>query len=400
MSVPSRAARNTDGLVVLALNSGSSSLKFGLYRASQDHTDLLMAGAVEAAGGSLRFSAQAPGEPSRPLEVLPSTQPSVFLARIVDLLRSNGLPSPQAIGHRIVHGGASLRSHCRIDASVLSHLAAATPFAPLHMPPSLALIEGAQRRFPGLAQIACFDTAFHFCLPEVARVLPIPKAMRDEGIERYGFHGLSCSSVIAQLKVPPPRRLVIAHLGNGASVTAVLEGRSIDTSMGLTPSGGVVMGSRCGDLDPGVLLFLLRNRRYGDEQLAALVDHQGGLLAISGLSSDMRELRRAAPNHAGARLAIEVFCYSVRKHIAAMIAALGGIDHLVFTGGIGEHDADSRAMICAGLVWCGVRLDLERNRAAHNPISAERATCTVQVLTAQEDAQIAQQAYTLLQGGA
>jgi acetate kinase len=320
--------------------------------------------------------------------------------RIGKLLAESGIPAPAVIGHRIVHGGPNLRRHCLIDQPVLRQLEAAAAFAPLHTPPALSVIGFAQEHFPGVAQAACFDTSFHTTLPEVARVLPLPAKLQQEGIQRYGFHGLSCESILRQLTdaaQPLPSRLVIAHLGNGASITAVRDGQSIDTSMGLTPSGGVIMGTRSGDLDPGVLVYLMREKKFDAARIEELVDHRSGLLGISELASDMRQLRQAAPSNAAARLAVEMFCYSVRKQVAAMIAALDGIDLLVFTGGIGEHDSETRSTICAGLSWIGLSLDQARNRYAQNPISAAASRCLVRVLVSQEDEQIARHAWALWQ---
>jgi acetate kinase len=306
------------------------------------------------------------------------------------------LPPPAAIGHRIVHGGPKLRRHCLIDDSVLAQLEAATAFAPLHIPSALSVIHFAQEHFPGVPQAACFDTTFHAELPDVARVLPIAKELQSEGIQRYGFHGLSCESILHQLPNDLPKRLVIAHLGNGASVTAVEDGKSIDTSMGLTPTGGVIMGTRSGDLDPGVLVYLAREKKFDAAKLEDLVDHRSGLLGISGVSGDMRRLHQVASSNADARLAIQMFCYSVRKQIAATIAALGGVDLLVFTGGIGENDAEARATICNGLSWLGVSLDPARNRSGENPISNPASRCTVDVLPSREDEQIALHTRALL----
>jgi len=340
---------------VLALNSGSSSLKFALYSVGAASVEALLAGELE---GELHARDA--------------------VSRVAQLISERELPAPAAIGHRVVHGGARLRRHCLIDDGVLGQLEAATAFAPLHVPQALSVIRFAQERFPGRPQAACLDTAFHAGLPEVARVLPIPKALRSEGIDRYGFHGLSCESIVRQLGDDLPDRLVIAHLGNGASVTAVRKGRSVDTSMGLTPTGGVIMGTRCGDLDPGVLLYLMRGKGFDAARLEDLVDHRSGLLGISGIGGDMRRLHEAARSSADARLAIEMFCYSVRKQVAAMIAALEGVDLLVFTGGIGEHDAEVRAAVVRGL--------------------AALASCPVRVLASEEDAQIAHHAWRLVRG--
>ena len=334
---------------ILALNAGSSSVKFAAYRAGPSRIEELLSGDVASSGvESMR-------------EVV---------AHVSRRIADAHLPPPDAIGHRIVHGGPALRRHCVIDGSVLGEIEAAAAYAPLHAPAALALVRFAQEHFPGAAQVACLDTAFHADMPEVARVLPLPKALRSEGIRRYGFHGLSCESIVHQLGDTLPERLAIAHLGNGASVTAVRHGQSIDTSMGFTPTGGVIMGTRSGDLDPGLLVHLLREKKLDAATLEELVDRRSGLLGISGVASDMRKLREAASSNDDARLAIEMFCYSVRKSIGAMGAALGGVDLLVFTGGIGENDAQARAAICGGdrASPCPVRVlaSQENERIAHH----------------------------------
>jgi acetate kinase len=306
------------------------------------------------------------------------------------------MPTPAAIGHRIVHGGPKLRQHCRIDDFVIGQLAAATAFAPLHVPSALAVIRFTSQHFLAVPQVACFDTAFHAGLMDVARVFPIPKELQSEGIQRYGFHGLSCESIVHQLVNELPDRLVIAHLGNGASVTAVKGGRSIDTSMGLTPTGGVIMGTRSGDIDPGVLVYLMREKKFDAAKLEELVNRRSGLLGISGIGSDMRQLHAAASSNADARLAIRMFCYSVRKQLAAMIAALDGADAVVFTGGIGENDGEVRAAICGGLSWIGLSLDDARNRSATNPISDTTSRCRLLVLPSQEDEQIARHTWAIV----
>ena len=359
-------------LNVLALNSGSSSLKFGLYR-------------VDSTGAEKLFG-----------ESVATAEHPDAITQVASALAASGMPPPDAIGHRIVHGGPALRQHCRIDDAVVRQLHAAAAFAPLHAPAALALIRFAQVHFPGVPQVACFDTQFHADLPEVAHVLPIARELLSDGMQRYGFHGLSLESIVRQLSDALPQRLVIAHLGNGASITAVKAGLSIDTSMGMTPSGGVIMGTRSGDLDPGVLVYLMREKKIDAARLEALVDQRSGLLGISGLSGDMRRLHEAAASNRDARLAIEMFCYSVRKQVAAMIAVLGGLDMLVFTGGIGENDAQVRTGICAGLSWIGVSLDESRNRAASNPVSDGASRCRVLVLASQENEQIARHAWALL----
>jgi len=367
--------RQEDGYeVVLALNSGSSSLKFGLYAVGPDSLVTLLSGESDG-----------------------PEDPETALGRICHALANHAGPPPTVIGHRVVHGGPNLVAHCLIDPEVLKHLEVANAFAPLHGPPALALIRAAQKCFPRLPQFACLDTAFHATMPELASVLPIPSKFRSDGVRRYGFHGLSCESIIEQLAANVPDRMIIAHLGNGASVTATKTGRSIDTSMGLTPSGGIIMGSRSGDLDPGILLYLLREKGFDAKSLETLIDHESGLFGVSGISNDMRVLHRSARSSAAASLAIEMFCYSVRKQIAAMIAVLEGVDMIVFTGGIGENDEVVRATICQGLSWAGVR---EGASKRDNPRSPTRASCepvvAVRTLPSKEDEQIARHSRALV----
>jgi acetate kinase len=313
---------------VLALNTGSSSLKYGLYRVEGEQCEALLAEQTDAPGGD-----------------------SDPVASIVGALREHGLPAPDAIGHRLVHGGPNVREHARIDDALMGHLDEARAFAPLHVPPAVQMVRRCRLAFPGIPQVACFDTAFHASMPEVARTLPLPADLRAGGIERYGFHGLSYESIVRQLGDEVPTRMVIAHLGNGASLCAVREGKSIDTTMGLTPTGGIVMGTRPGDLDPGVLLYLMRERGMDARQLEVLVDRESGLKGLSGGTSDMRKLHEM--DNAASRLAQDVFVHVARKQVASMVASLGGLDLLVFTGGIGEHDAVTRDAILAGLRWIG-----------------------------------------------
>jgi acetate kinase len=315
-------------MYILALNTGSSSLKYGLYEVGGDAVEALLSDQADAPGGN--------GDP---------------LQAIVAALREKHLPVPDAIGHRIVHGGPNIRDHARIDDALMAHLEEAKAYAPLHVPPAVGMVKRAREAFPDAPQVACFDTAFHKTMPAVAKALPLPADLRQGGIERYGFHGLSYESIVRQLGADMPSRVVIAHLGNGASLCAVSDGKSIDTTMGLTPTGGIVMGTRPGDLDPGVLLYLMREKGYDAERLETLVDRESGLKGLSGGTSDMRQLHAA--NDDASRLARDVFVHTARKHIAAMVASLGGLDLLVFTGGIGENDGVTRDAILAGLQWLG-----------------------------------------------
>jgi len=386
------------GVRVLALNSGSSSLKFGLYEANLWGVQTLWSGQVKSVHGRFESIDARREAATGALACEPASMqsPRDTIIAIGDMLANAKTPAPDAIGHRIVHGGPLLRRHCRIDEGVLSRLEAATAFAPLHLPTTIALIRAAQERFPGLPQVACFDTTFHAGMPDVARVLPVAMALQAEGIQRYGFHGLSCESILQQLGDDLPERIIVAHLGNGASVTAIKAGKSIDTSMGLTPTGGVMMGTRSGDLDPGVVIYLVREKHYDTTAVEDMLDRQSGMLGIGGLEGDMRRLRSAPSSNADARLAISMFCYSVRKQIAAMAAVLGGVELIVFTGGIGENDRETRAEICGGLSWMDVLLDDMRNQSALNPISDTSSRCVVRILPAEEDQQIARHAAELL----
>ena len=352
-----------DKKTVLALNCGSSSLKFSLFQANPSGPEVLFDGEVEAIGtAQARISTRARGgAPSS--QAVPIANHAQAAGEIFAFLSERGAPAPTGVGHRIVHGGPSVRNHCLIDAKIMRALEDARAFAPLHTPTALEVVRIAQEHFDACPHVACLDTAFHHGLPDVARRLPISTALQVDGVERYGFHGLSCESILRQLGKSLPERLVIAHLGSGSSVTAVRAGRSIDTSMGLTPSGGVMMATRAGDLDPGLLVYLIRKHGLDAAQLELAIDREAGMEGVSGLSGDMRQLRDAGEN-TQARLAVEMFVYSVRKQIAAMAAAIEGLDLLVFTGGIGENDvrnsrrnlrravmARARAGRCARTVW-------------------------------------------------
>lgn len=375
--------------IVLAFNSGSSSLKVGVYSIGDGKEEVLATAAAEALGSKsgrawVRQGQQFLWKEDRSFRT--AEEAAEFLT---DVLREHSLPPPNVIGHRVVHGGPRLREHRQIAPEVLQELEAATAFAPIHVPPALAVIRFAAKNFPDVPQVACLDTAFHRTLPEYTARFPLPERFWQTGIRRYGFHGLSCESIVHVLGQNLANKTVVAHLGNGASVTAIQKGRSIETTMGLTPTGGVMMGTRSGDLDPGLLLHLLRDQAYTAEQLDQLLNHEAGLLGVSGESSDMRSLLEASASHAGARLAVEMFSYQVRKAAGAMAAALGGLELLVFTGGIGEHAAAVRAAICTGLDHLGIELDAKANAEHADIISTSRGCCTVRVIPSDEDMQIA-----------
>ncbi|MGA8028654.1 MAG: acetate/propionate family kinase [Bryobacteraceae bacterium] len=366
-----------NGLAVLALNCGSSSLKFGVYQCEGDAAKPICEGEAEEIGReNSSFWVRAAGSEKRKDQIQFSDHRGA-LAHAMDALKRCGAPQPRAVGHRFVHGGPHIREHQRATAAVIDRLRAAVAFAPLHLPAALSVLEATEKNLPGVAQVVCLDTAFHRTMPDVSRTFALPAEVRKLGVERYGFHGLSLESIMAQLDTVP-ERLVAAHLGNGASITAIRNGKSIDTTMGLTPTGGIMMGTRCGDLDPGVLVYLMRNGYANPEMLEDLVNHRSGLLGVSGKSSDVRTLLSLRKQDAQVDLALRMFCYQARKAIAEMAAALGGLDALVFTGGIGEHAAEVREEICSGLSFLG--------------------EFRVMVLPSEEDLQIAKITAGLVQG--
>ncbi|WP_158913201.1 acetate/propionate family kinase [Caulobacter sp. S45] len=379
---------STENQVVLSLNCGSSSFKFTLFNRSGDVFEVQIEGEAEAIGTpQSRFSARdKQDEIVSEVGSVPDHQAAA--ARLFDLLDERGASVPSVIGHRIVHGGPDVRGHCVVDARVLRALEAARVFAPLHAPAALSVLAAARERFSERPHVACLDTAFHRNLPEVARRFPMAESLLQVGIERYGFHGLSCESILRQLGGDAPRRIVIAHLGGGSSITAVRAGQSIDTSMGLTPTGGVMMATRTGDLDPGLLIYLLREHGLDADGLEALVNRESGMKAVSGSSGDLRSLRDTTGD--AARLAIDMYVYSVRKQIAAMSAALEGLDLLVFTGGIGQNDAQIRTDICSGLAWLGVR-----EAGAHLVVGDPTPFINACALRANEEEEIARHAVRL-----
>jgi acetate kinase len=414
---------------ILTINSGSSSLKLGLYRADDaDPTQgpqLLYRGATDAIGkpgGALTITDSA-DKTIHHEDASHDSQSSAFQHAAQKLQQLSGT-QPEAIGYRIVHGGPHLRQHCHITPQVLDTLRASVHYAPLHIPPALALIDTASKLYSQAPAFACFDTAFHTTMPPEAFTYAIPARFREQGVQRYGFHGLSYESIVTSLKAaalapagparPFPVRLVVAHLGNGASLCAIANGRSVDTSMGLTPTGGIPMGTRSGDLDPGVVLFLARtghlNSARGGVDLDALesvLNHESGLAGLSSDGStpgisDLRELTAAAnqdsatPNQAIAAQAIAIFCRSIAKTVASYAAVLGGLDALVFTGGIGEHSTPVREQVCRQLAFLGITLDAEANQRHATTISQPASPITVQILPADEDGRIAHHVRNLL----
>src|ERR1700739_1494293 len=371
---------------ILVINSGSSSLKFGLYVQREGEEQAVLDGLADGIGrdsGKLELK-DAHGQTLRSENVRFASeddalrQAARWLAEISQL-------KPVAVGHRVVHGGPPLLAHQLITPAVLTELQNCIHFAPLHIPTALRLITAAEKAYPQLPQFACFDTAFHTTIPEVGSRFALPRPLFDEGIHRYGFHGLSYESIVYQLGAELPSRTVIAHLGNGASLAAVKDGRSVDTSMGLTPTGGIPMATRSGDLDPGVLLYLLRVKKMNADSLEHLLNHDSGLTGISAGKSDMRDLESAAAaGDQKEELALVLFCASIRKVIAAYASVLGGLDMLVFSGGIGEHSVPVRTSVCHGLNFLGISIDDASNKSGISAISATTSKVVVRIVPSQE----------------
>jgi acetate kinase len=387
---------------VLTINSGSSSLKFSLYRIGQAETRLL-SGSLERIGlqGGQYHVRDSAGKELLD-ELHDFSDHSVALKMLLEWLAKRFPDQPlQAVGHRVVHGGPTYREPHPVTPELLKTLAAIVRLAPEHLPHELKAIEAIQESHPGLKQVACFDTAFHRQMPELAQRVPLPRSLWYEGVLRYGFHGLSYEYIMSNLRTvagdeAAAGRVVVAHLGNGASMAAVLSGKSIDTTMGLTPAGGLVMGTRSGDLDPGVLLYLLQEKGRSPATVDYLVNQRSGLIGISGSSSDMRDLlaREAADPHAAE--AIALYCYQARKHLAAMATTLNGIDTLIFTAGVGEHSAVIRQRICCGMEFMGIRLEAARNEAGAPVVSPDGNTVTVRVMKTDEELMIARHTYKVL----
>jgi acetate kinase len=383
---------------LLAVNTGSSSVRLAMYANDAEARELCRI-AVEPIGSSgcrLRFTSASGANTDEPIEA--ANHRTALLHALDYAQRAIGVPV-EAVGHRVVHGGVRHGAPERITGSLLSDLRRLMPIDPDHMPQALEAIETISERYPAVPQIACFDTAFHRTMPELAQRYPLPNWTVDAGVRRYGFHGLSCEFIVGKLAELDPHmsegRLLIAHLGNGASITALRRGRSVDTTMGFSPTGGLMMGTRSGDLDPTVLTYLARTTKRDPESLDRLVNRESGLLGVSGMSGDVRELLGASESPA-AREAIALFCYTARKHIGALVAILEGIDTVIFTGGIGEHAPTVREGICQPLGHLGVRLDRERNAANHDVISAAESAVTVRVIATDEELMIAKHVRNLL----
>ena len=389
---------------ILTINGGSSSIKFAEYRVGEPLQRGLH-GTIDRIGMSgttLVFDDPATNDrDSRGLDVSDHKSGATYL---MDWLEGrHGFESIRAVGHRVVHGMQHTAPEL-VTGELLEELHRISPYDPDHLPREIELIEAFRQRHPRLPQVACFDTAFHRTMPRVAKLLPIPRRYDAKGVQRYGFHGLSYAYLMEELaRLGDPAatagRVILAHLGNGASLAAVRDGKSIDTSMGFTPTAGLVMSTRSGDLDPGLAPYLARTERMTTKQIYEMVNHESGLLGVSATSSDMRDLLAQETHDIRAAEAVALFCYQAKKWIGAFAAALGGLDTLVFAGGIGENAPVVRARICDGLGFLGVELNEARNAESAGMISTEAGRVTVRVIRTDEDLMIARSVRAILDAG-
>lgn len=378
---------------ILTFNGGSSSIKFAIYKTSPFEKFLFgKVDRIGLQGTKLTFTySTGDRKDSFLLEEDDFKSVSNFLLNWLE--KQMDFSGISGAGHRVVFGMQQTKPEL-ITGELLDELKRFTSYAPDHLPPEIELIETVRQRFPQLPQVACFDTAFHSGMPRVAKLIPIPRRFDEKGIRRYGFHGLSYAYLMEELaRVAGTKaangRVVLAHLGNGASMAAVYKGKGVDTSMGFTPAAGLVMGTRPGDLDPGVAWYIMQSENLSTEQFNHLMNHESGLLGISETSSDMRDLLEIESDDVRAAEAVELFCYQARKWIGAFAAALGGIDTLVFAGGVGENSPVIRSRICTGLGFLGIEIDEERNRKNNSIIGKDRAKVAVRIIHTDEERMIA-----------
>ena len=380
---------------ILTINGGSSSIKFALFEGA-DSLQRILDGGIERIGlPEATFRVKGSDEADNFSRSINAPDHTVAVGALMDWIEGRiGRDVLTAVGHRVVHGGPKYYKPQRITAEMIAELKQLSPFDPDHMPEEILLTEAFHRRFPDLPQVACFDTAFHHDLPRVAQMLPIPRRYETQGVRRYGFHGLSYEFLMEELaRLAGPEvargRIVLAHLGNGASLTAVHDGKSVDTSMSFTPTAGVPMSTRTGDLDPGLVWYLARTEKMSAKQFNDMVNFQSGLLGVSEISSDMRDLLKHETRDVRAAEAVALFCYQVKKWIGSFAAALGGIETLVFAGGIGENAPAVRARICDGLGFLGIELEERHNAANDGVISAASSRVVVRVIRTNEELVIA-----------
>ena len=390
---------------ILSVNGGSSSIKFALFETG-DPLRCILAGGIERIGqtdAAMRVKGTNLADNlSRKVKASNHAQAVAALMRWIE--ERGGPAALAAVGHRVVHGGPKYGEPQRITAEMVEGLRQLSPFDPEHLPEEVLLIEAFLNRFPDLPQVACFDTAFHHDLPRVARMLPIPRRYEAQGVRRYGFHGLSYAFLLGELErlagaEAAQGRVILAHLGNGASLAAVRGGKPVDTSMSFTPAAGVPMGTRSGDLDPGLVWYLARTEEMNAKQFNEMVNFRSGLLGVSETSSDMHDLLEREAGDERAAEAVALFCYSVKKWIGAFAAALGGVDTLVFAGGIGENAPLVRSRVCNGLGFLGIDLDEKQNVANEGVISTIASRVTVRVIRTNEELMIARLVRRVLKFG-
>jgi acetate kinase len=380
---------------ILTVNGGSSSIKFALFEMDGSLRRVLE-GRIERIGlPDAMFVVKGSDSADSFSRAVAVPDHTAAAKRLMDWLEERTRREPlTAVGHRVVHGGPKYSDPQRITSEMVDELHQIEPFDPEHLPEEIQLTEAFHRRFPDLPQVACFDTAFHRDMPRVARLLPIPRRYEAMGVHRYGFHGLSYAFLMEELaRLAGPQaargRVILAHLGNGASLAAVYDGKSVDTTMGFTPAAGVPMSTRSGDLDPGLVWYLARTERLGAKQFNEMVNFQSGLLGISETSSDMQDLLARETEDVRAADAVALFCYQVKKWIGAYAAALGGLDTLVFAGGIGENAPTIRTRICEGLGFLGIELEEKQNLASVAVISTASSRAAVRVMHTDEESMIA-----------
>jgi acetate kinase len=396
MTFREKHSMNSSAPYVLTLNGGSSSIKFALFNLT-NKLELVLKGKIKNIGQpSANFSVEGTAEVDNFSHSIVAKDYTVAAALAIDwIVKRINHKDLNAIGHRLVYGGNRYWKPEKITADMITELRKLSPLDPEHLPEEILLVEACAERFPGIKQIACFDTAFHHAMPRVAQLLSIPRRYMAKGIRRFGFHGLSCAYImqtLAQLENEETAqgKTILAHLGNGASVTAVNGGKSVDTSMGLTPSSGLPMGTRAGDIDPGLGWYLAQTERMNATQFHHMINHESGLLGVSEISADMSVLLKHEANDSRAADAISLFCYQTKKWICAMAATLNGLDTLVFSGGIGENSPEIRARICGGLEFIGVNLNLNQNSANAAVISSSASRVLVRVINTDEELMIAQ----------
>jgi acetate kinase len=382
---------------ILCINSGSSSIKFAMYLFDTSEK-LIVEGAVERIGlsGGWLWLKDDQGKRLVDNHADFSDHKAAVKAMFTTVIDEQHLPSPDGVGHRLAHGGPKHTAPEMVTPELMLSLRSLIPLAPMHLPNEIKGIDAVAAHYPGLKQVVCFDTAFHRLMPEVARRLPIDRSLWQEGIHRYGFHGLSYEYIVSALGRDTKGRVIIAHLGSGASMAALKDGKPQDTTMGFSALGGIMMGTRSGDLDPGILLYLMEEKGYDALQLEGLLYQHSGFIGVSGISSDMKTLLDQSNTEPHAGEAIDLFCYTAHKYIGALSAVLGGLDTLVFTGGIGERAAPVRWSICDGLEYLEIKLDSKNNNANAAIISTKDSRCTVRVIPTNEDLMIARHTRVLL----